>query len=481
MKAFGVRSLLILSIILSIVSAAITYLNVLQKKESTSLLIHTYKVIQASTRLLSLLKDMEIGHRGYLITADTTFLRPYQEALLDIDHDIDTLTMLVKENPRQLEILQQRLVPLVNLKRSNLEESFLILKTFGRDSASHFAVMKITNAHMDSIRYWTSNFIQHEQTLLKVRNADLERRYFLNDVIRFSSFALIGITSLAALVTIANKEKDNRRLLVELQKFNQQLEQKVRDRTHELEEANKNLVRLNEEKNHFLGITTHDLKAPLAGISGLLELMKLEQGPLPSKHLGYIQLMEETCENMQRLISGLLDLSRIEDGIIHVKIQEIALPKVFKQLEDRFHSWASKKNINLSFNIPVAAGMVRMDQDILVRILDNLISNAIKFSPSDKSVTVSFTNENSHLRFDIKDEGPGIPMEERHKLFRKFQKLNARPTDGESSSGLGLSIVKDLVDLLKGSIEVESEYGQGTRFIIRIPYAEFEHSFQAAV
>ena len=82
---------------------------------------------------------------------------------------------------------------------------------------------------------------------------------------------------------------------------------------------------------------------------------------------------------------------------------------------------------------------------------------------------MAVTTENSLLRFEMKDEGPGIRLEERHKLFRKFQKLSARPTDGESSTGLGLSIVKDLVDLLKGTIEVESEFGKGTNVIVRLP------------
>ena len=109
-KTIGVHSLLILSVILTVISAGITYLNVLQKKEATGLVIHHYKVIQASTRLLSLMKDMEIGMRGYLITSDSTFLEPYQEARGQIDANIDTLTALVMENPRQMEILQQRLL-----------------------------------------------------------------------------------------------------------------------------------------------------------------------------------------------------------------------------------------------------------------------------------------------------------------------------------------------------------------------------------
>ncbi len=469
MKALSVRSLLVLSILLTVVSAVITYLNVQQKKEAISLVIHNYKVIQASTRLLSLLKDMELGHRGYLITADTSFLQPYQEALMDIDHDIDTLTSLVKSNERQLDILQQKLIPLVDRKRSNLAQSFLILKTFGSDSASHFASMKIAKASMDSIIYWTTNFTEYEQAMLKERNENLEQRYFFNDVVRFSSFALIGITSLAALFTIANKEKDNKRLLLELQQFNQQLEQKVKDRTRELEDANKNLMRLNEEKNHFLSITTHDLKAPLAGISGLLELMKLEGASLTPKHLGYIQLMEETCENMQRLISDLLDISSIEQRTTRLSFQPISIPKIISELEDRFRTWATKKNIQLIFDCQHAPSSITTDHDALVRILDNILSNAIKFSHTNKTVTMAVTTENSLVRFDMKDEGPGIRLEERHKLFRKFQKLSARPTDGESSTGLGLSIVKDLVYLLKGTIEVESKFGKGTNVIVRLP------------
>jgi CHASE3 domain sensor protein len=192
-KSFRVRFLLILSIVLTVVSTAITYLNVEQKKESISLVIHTYKVIQASTRLLLLLKDMEIGHRSYLITADKDFLEPYHEAVLDIDRDMDTLSSLVTKSPRQRELLEHRILPLVAQKRSGLEESLLILQKFGRDSASHFAGMKTAQTSMDSIRYWTQDFIQHEQALLKERSEDLEQRYFVEDVIRFTSFALIGI------------------------------------------------------------------------------------------------------------------------------------------------------------------------------------------------------------------------------------------------------------------------------------------------
>jgi signal transduction histidine kinase len=148
--------------------------------------------------------------------------------------------------------------------------------------------MRISKARLDSIRMWSNDFIAFEQTLLDERNEELEQRYFINDVIRFSSFTLIGITSLAALFTILSKERDNARLLKELQQFNLQLELKVKERTHELLEANRDLIQLNEEKNNFLAITTHDLKAPLAGITSLLNVMKLDADTLSIKHRSYL-------------------------------------------------------------------------------------------------------------------------------------------------------------------------------------------------
>lgn len=470
-KTIGVHSLLILSVILTVISAGITYLNVLQKKEATGLVIHHYKVIQASTRLLSLMKDMEIGMRGYLITSDSTFLEPYQEARGQIDANIDTLTALVMENPRQMEILQQRLLPLVRSKKKNLEESFRLLRMVGRDSATHYAAMRVSKARLDSIRLWSNDFIAFEQTLLNERNEALEQRYFINDIIRFSSFTLIGITSLAALFTIISKERDNARLLKELQKFNQQLELKVKERTHELLEANRDLIQLNEEKNNFLAITTHDLKAPLAGITSLLNVMKLDAQTLSEKHRSYIQLMEETCENMQRLISDLLDLSRIEQGTINIQYQEIQVAHLFSQLEERFRSWAGRKNIKLHLNTSDPGAVISADPDLLLRILDNLLSNALKFSPFNKTVTISYQHNRESVQFIIQDEGPGFKPTDRELLFHKFKKLSAKPTDGESSSGLGLSIVKDLVDLMRGTIEVTSEPNKGAKFTVVLPVA----------
>jgi signal transduction histidine kinase len=107
-----------------------------------------------------------------------------------------------------------------------------------------------------------------------------------------------------------------------------------------------------------------------------------------------------------------------------------------------------------------------LDRSLIVQIIDNLLSNAIKFSNHNTKVHVTLKDENQTIRFEIDDEGPGIMEEDKPKLFQKFRKLHARPTDGESSTGLGLSIVKKYVEAMKGKVWCESEFGKGAKFIV---------------
>ncbi|PZR29256.1 MAG: hypothetical protein DI538_24100 [Azospira oryzae] len=492
-----IRILLITSIALTLISAIITYFNVQEKKESTALVIHTYEVIQSSSDLLTLIQNLETGQRGYLLTGDSTFLSPYQEALTAIDADVQHLKEIVSYNPSQTRILNQHLLPLVEEKKQNLAISLDILKKYGNDSATHFVTMRKGKSLTDSIHHWVNVFTEHEEGLLLERNKNLEEDYFISNIIHFSSFALIGLTSIIAFFTIRNKERVNNRLLVHLKELNRNLEGKVKERTHQLEEekdrtdqlnselqnnleeikllhdalleANKRLIQLNEEKDHFLGITTHDLKTPLAGISGLLQLLSLDNENLKANQREYVVLMQDTCAKMQRLVNDLLDINRIEQGVTVIKKTSISVSEVILSMQRQFHALAEDKQISLQFKNEFTRDLINTDADILQRILDNLISNALKFSSAGKSVRIETVEKNTELFIKVMDEGPGITKEEIPLLFGKFQKLAARPTAGESSTGLGLSIVKELVQLLEGTIRVESTPGKGTAFIVIFP------------
>lgn len=241
-----------------------------------------------------------------------------------------------------------------------------------------------------------------------------------------------------------------------------------KDLENKLITANDALINLNDEKDHFLGIAAHDLKSPLNSILGLLNLLRHEPG-LSSVQHEYLLFIEQSCISMKRLINNLLDINKIEQGGVSLSKKRILISDLLKEEERAFKEPASKKAITLTIKDLTNETYIFADEDAFIRILENLLSNAIKFSPMNKEVILQASLTNTHIRIEVKDQGPGIRKDEQHKLFGKFQKLSARPTGGESSSGLGLSIVKELVGLMEGTIAFETREGEGTTFILELP------------
>jgi signal transduction histidine kinase len=172
---------------------------------------------------------------------------------------------------------------------------------------------------------------------------------------------------------------------------------------------------------------------------------------------------------MQTLVVNLLDLNRIEQGFGVVSAENVKLSPLLDRLVQTFHDQAQKKNIQLTLENHQSEKIVRTDPLMLSRILENLISNAIKFSPQNKDIFVRVIYNQTHFKIEVQDQGPGISAEERPRLFKKFQRLSNRPTGGENSTGLGLSITLELVTALNGRISVESDGSMGSKFIVELP------------
>jgi PAS domain S-box-containing protein len=254
-----------------------------------------------------------------------------------------------------------------------------------------------------------------------------------------------------------------------LHELNQTLEERVEKRTREL-------VLLNNEKNEFLGIAAHDLKNPLSGILSSAEILeRYFGGEAQSKR--YVSMIVSASEQMLDIIENLLDVNKIESGLLKVHIIPISLEVVAAVVED-YQQRATSKGIILRYE-PAAdepVPTVLADEQALWQVMDNLISNAVKYSPHWKTVNarvLSRTDAEGKRfgRVEIQDEGPGISEADMHKLFAKFTRLTAQPTGGENSTGLGLSIVKKLVELQQGQVWCESELGKGATFIVEFPCA----------
>ncbi|WP_044200840.1 hybrid sensor histidine kinase/response regulator [Flammeovirga sp. OC4] len=262
-----------------------------------------------------------------------------------------------------------------------------------------------------------------------------------------------------------NLKVENRRLFYSLQEANEKLEEKVKSRTKALQVQNEELIELDGEKNHLIGIVAHDLKSPLSQIDGLIELMKFDMETFSSEQKEYISMIQDSIKKQEELITQILDLNALESQASNLTIRPLDISKLVKEGVERFELTAQKKEIT----IEVDAGenlYANVDETYFGQILQNLVSNAVKFSPKGKKISVFIQEVEDNLEVHIKDEGPGLNENDMKKLFGRFQKLSARPTGGEHSTGLGLSIVKKMVEDMNGTVSCESTYGEGADFIV---------------
>ena len=254
------------------------------------------------------------------------------------------------------------------------------------------------------------------------------------------------------------------------------LEEELRQAHHALERSleqlsgkNQDLLFLNEEKNRFISMAAHDLNNPLTTVYLLTESLRRRDDNLLPAQKEKLSLMQESVNRIVSMVKNLLNVSRIEEGKTEVNYEWETPDEVVFSTLSRFEELASQKNLSLVFRSGIEGREVLTDKHILMEILENLISNAIKFSPADKNIYVRLNYYGNEWELEVEDEGQGIKEEEMGKLYQRFQKLSTRPTAGESSTGLGLSIVKDYVETLNGNIRCESQWQKGTKFIVGFP------------
>ncbi len=230
---------------------------------------------------------------------------------------------------------------------------------------------------------------------------------------------------------------------------------------------NLQLENLNLEKNELLGIAAHDLKNPIYNISMLAKVI-LEEELEKEEIAEFAGDIVKTSEKMLDLIKNLLDINAIEEGRIKICIEDTNLDELIKTSMKIYKDRAAAKSIELNYENLSKDSKAKADSNAMHQVLDNLISNAIKYSPLEKSIYISLFDSGEEIICSIKDEGPGLDEKDKSKLFQKFSKLSPQPTAGEHSTGLGLSIVKKYLDLMNGSIEVETELGMGCNFIVKL-------------
>jgi signal transduction histidine kinase len=251
--------------------------------------------------------------------------------------------------------------------------------------------------------------------------------------------------------------------------------------THErLDQTSRELAKLSGElkgsekkRNEMLSICAHDLKSPTSSILSFLDILRSPKHRLPALEVEKVyDRMDRAGRHMWNLVNDLLDTSQIESGTVKLDRQAVLMSQLVREVVDHTQAKADAKEIQLNIEVLPAELKVSLDPQKGLQIINNLVSNALKFTPRGGRIDFKIKTKDHKTTLEVIDSGQGIPPGELQQIFEKFKQTSTRSTEGEKGSGLGLSIVQQLVTLHSGEVSVRSNVGQGTTFELAFPIAE---------
>jgi signal transduction histidine kinase len=241
----------------------------------------------------------------------------------------------------------------------------------------------------------------------------------------------------------------------------------IENKVRELTAQNKIQEQLNHEKKQLILLVSHDLKGPFNRIFALTQLLEMT-GTFSDEQKEYINKMYSIVGDGLNMVRNIVDVRRIEEKGLDPYPEKLNLPAVILPIIKQYNVLADKKNIKIIYKSPEKVEMTT-DKNYVCRVMENLLSNALKFSNPGKEINVTIAASDTHVELAVEDHGPGLSEEDLGKLYQKFTKLTPRPTAGESSQGLGLSIVKTLAVCLGGDVKCNSKLEVGSTFVVTLP------------
>ena len=435
--------------------------NLSNLRQANASVEHTHQVEATLNALVLHITEAETGQRGYLLTGDSRYLNHYQLAVQALHPESQDLRRLTADNAVQQRHLDD-LEPLLSAKLDELQTTIHLRQQQGFDAARKIVLSDRGKLLLDQIKQSTSEMADQEQRLLRERTAtaqQLERNTGLTLILG----SLVAVGGMVLAMWTLHRDI-GKRLQAEaaLNALNEDLEERVDHRTAQLEAASR-------AKDEFLSILSHELRTPLNAMLGWARLLR--SGTLPAPGVTQaLEVIERNAKTQAQLIDDLLDISRVIQGKLRLNVRPIQPAEVIEAALDTVRPAAEARSIRLQVTLDSAAGPIAGDSERLQQVVWNLVSNAIKFTPKGGRVQVRLERINSHIEMTVSDSGQGIASDFLPYVFERFRQSDSTSTRTYGGLGLGLAIVRQLVELHGGSVRADSPgEGQGATFTVVLP------------
>ncbi|MDT0582009.1 sensor histidine kinase [Brumicola blandensis] len=446
--------------------------------------------IRKSSRIVGLLQQLHVqvlrvesGQRGFLLSEDPMYLKQHQQSISEIDQLVERFAGIESSDESQ-QLLMRELLHTVEIKLSEIQKVISQVKETELTQALKVYESEKGQQLYSQVHQMIQQLKENEQSISDAQIAELEKvtqESERNLIISFST-TMILVCGLFFLVRINLRTQQERQEEIELQ--NEKLQNAVEERTNELSLYSEELTRSNRELEDFAFVASHDLQEPLRKIMAFGDRLESQADALNDKQLDYLQRMRGAAARMSKLISDLLEFSRVNTK--GREFQEVDLNIVVAETLDDLNVLIEESGVSLTIaELPT----VTADAPQMQQLFFNLIANAVKFSEQNESpsveVRVNSVPQPEQLEleglsnwycFEIIDNGIGFDQEHAEKIFAPFQRLHSRSE--YKGTGIGLAICRRIVERHNGIITASGESGKGATFSVTLPASNYLNSIK---
>ena len=446
-----------LGCVLILVNSLIAYTSVRTLMAQQRAVIQSHAVQTALEQLTASLDEAETGERSYILTGKESDLEPYSSAVAQLPRDLDRLTSLVASDEAQRHRMEM-LKPLIEERLAELR-TMIDLKRVGPDTTLRSMIAMESKETTDSIHQVLGDMEAEEQGLLaaqdRVAQASTNATYVALGVSTLVDIALLITIVYLAGRALARREQvaqERAELLTQEQAARQEAESAVRVR------------------DEFLSIASHELKSPLTVLLGSAQALQrrvAREGGMSERGLQTLAVIPQQASRLRALIEAMLDVTRIEQGQLTLATGPLDLAAVVRRAVEEARATTDLHALTCEGTdqpIYVTGDAVRLEQ-----VLHNLVENAIKYSPHGGEVRVRLARRDTHVEVAVSDEGIGIPEAAQARLFERFYRAPNASAERISGTGIGLYVIREIVTLHGGTINVVSMEGRGSTFTVSLP------------